>query len=258
MLLKEKTILVTGAGQGIGRGIVQALAEDGASVAVTDLKMETVEETAGMVEKAGGRALPLVADVTDAAAVEAAVQKTVETYGKLDGLVNNAGVVIMEGALDTSVKDWNFHFDVNVTGLFQCCQIAARQMVAQESGGNIVNISSNCGKVGYGSMAAYNASKAAVISITRSLAGEWAGNNINVNAVCPGGVATPMLMECAEWVTGRFGGDPKELYDTMTPAQMGRHIQPIEVGRVVVFLLSDYATIIRGQSLSIDGGDTPY
>ena len=107
-------------------------------------------------------------------------------------------------------------------------------------------------------MAAYNASKAAVVNLTRCLAAEWAEHNINVNAVCPGGVATPMLWNAAEWVAGRTGGGVQAVYDSMVPQQLGRHIQPVEVGRVVAFLLSDHALIIRGQSINVDGGDTPY
>ena len=107
-------------------------------------------------------------------------------------------------------------------------------------------------------MAGYNASKAAVISLTRTLSTEWAEHNINVNGVCPGGVDTPMLMEVAVSVGARIGEDPNELLKTMVPAQMGRHIQPLEIGRVVAFLLSDAAQIIRGQSINADGGDTPY
>ena len=131
-------------------------------------------------------------------------------------------------------------------------------MVASGQGGAIVNVASNAGKVGYPNMAAYNASKAAVISLTRSLAAEWAPHGINVNAVCPGGVDTPMLTEAADWVAEDAGLDAVALRQEMTPAQLGRHIEPIEVGRVVAFLLSDRAAIIRGQSINVDGGDTPY
>lgn len=164
----------------------------------------------------------------------------------------------MDSALDIAAQDWRFQFEVNVQGLFLCCQLAARQMIAQGNGGAIVNIASNAGKVGYPNMAAYNAGKAAVINLTRSLSTEWAAYQINVNAVCPGGVDTPMLLSVAEWITQRNGGNPHELVKLMTPHQLKRHIQPIEVGRVVAFLLSDHATIIRGQAINVDGGDTPY
>jgi len=258
MLLKDKVISVTGAGQGMGRGIAQAVAEAGADVVVSDLRLEPVQETAKLVEVAGQRALPLIADVIDAEVMEQAIQQAVDTFGRLDGWVNNAGVVKLDSALDIASEDWMFQFEVNVRGLFLCCQLAAKQMIAQGQGGAIVNIASNAGKVGYRNMAAYNASKAAVINLTRSLSAEWAEYNINVNAVCPGGVDTPMLLGVAEWVTQRIGGDPQELVKTMKPHQMNRHIQPIEVGRVVAFLLSEHATIIRGQAINVDGGDTPY
>ena len=107
-------------------------------------------------------------------------------------------------------------------------------------------------------MAAYNASKAAVINLTRSLSREWAGERINVNAVCPGSVATPMLREVAEILSRSTGKDAETLFATMVPAQLGRHVEPIEVGRIVAFLLTDAAVIIRGQAINVDAGDTPY
>lgn len=258
MLLKDKVIFVTGAGQGMGRGIAQAVAEAGAHVVVSDLRLEPVQETAKLVEASSQRALPVIADVLDAAEMKQAIRQAIEAFGRLDGWVNNAGVVKMDSALDISEEDWAFQFEVNVQGLFLCCQLAAKQMIEQGSGGAIVNIASNAGKVGYRNMAAYNASKAAVINLTRSLSTEWAEHQINVNAVCPGGVDTPMLLGVAEWVGQRIGSDPHELVKTMKPQQMNRHIQPIEVGRVVAFLLSDQARIIRGQAVNVDGGDTPY
>jgi len=257
MLLAGKTILVTGAGQGIGRGIALAIAEAGGNVALIDLVRETMEETARLVEEAGGRAVSFVTDVTDTEAVRRAIDGTVDAFGRLDGLVNNAGIIRMGSALELTPDDWDLHFAINVRGMMICCQLAAKRMIAQ-GGGSIVNIASNAGKVGYPNMAAYNASKAAVINLTRTLAAEWAKVKINVNAVCPGGVATPMLRQAAEWAADRFGGDPDEIYKTMKPHQMDRHVRPIEIGRVVAFLLSDHAGIIRGQAINADGGDTPY
>jgi NAD(P)-dependent dehydrogenase (short-subunit alcohol dehydrogenase family) len=257
-LLQDKTVLITGAGRGIGRGIALAVAEEGGHVAALDLDGPAAQETARMVEGRGQKALALTADVTDERAVARAIDSMVKTLGGLDGLVNNAGIVRMGEALETEPGDWSLQLRVNVQALFSCCQLAARQMTAQGRDGRIVNIASNAGKVGYPNMSGYNASKAAVISLTRSLAGEWARWGINVNAVCPGGVDTPMLGLVAEWIARRTGGEPAALVQTMVPAQLGRHIQPIEVGRVVAFLLSDRAVIIRGQSINVDGGDTPY
>jgi meso-butanediol dehydrogenase/(S,S)-butanediol dehydrogenase/diacetyl reductase len=257
MLLKDKVIFVTGAGRGMGRGIAEALAEAGADVAVGDLTIESVRETAQRVEARSRRALPVQLDVTQRHSIAGAIAQTVEAFDRLDGWVNNAGVIKMDAALDIALDDWDAHMRVNVNGLFVCCQLAAKHMIGQ-GGGAIVNIASNAGKVGYPNMAAYNASKAAVINLTRSLSQEWAAHNVNVNAVCPGGVDTPMLLGVAEWITAHAGGDPNELVKGMKPRQMSRHVQPIEVGRVVAFLLSDHAHIIRGQAINVDGGDTPY
>ena len=257
MQLENKIIVITGAGRGMGRGIAEACADAGAVVVVCDVNLEAVRETAQSITDKGQRALALALDVTKRDEIESVIARAVETFGRVDGWVNNAGVVKMETALDMSVADWDWQFQVNVSGLFLCCQLAAKQMMTQ-GGGAIVNIASNAGKVGYNNMAAYNASKAAVINLTRNLSNEWAQHNINVNAVCPGGVNTPMLLSVAEFYASRFGGDPHEMVKDMHPKQMPGRIEPIQVGRVVAFLLSDDALIIRGQSINIDGGDTPY
>ncbi len=196
-------------------------------------------------------------DVTQAASLEAAASATTTAFGRLDGWVNNAGVLRLDAALDARSEDFEAQMRVNAQAVLLGCQTAARRMIGQ-GGGAIVNVASNAGKVGYRNMAGYNASKAAVVSLTRSLALEWAEHDINVNAVCPGGVDTPMLREVAEWLAPRLGQAPDALHAQMKPQQMERRIQPIEVGRVVAFLLTDAATIIRGQSINVDGGDTPY
>lgn len=257
-MLKGKTVVVTGAGSGVGRGVALAVVEQGGHVVATDLDEAAARETATAVEEAGGTALAMAVDVTSESAVSAAITATVDRFGALDGWVNNAGVLRMGPAIEMTDRDWAVQFEVNSHAVAICSHFAAKQMIAQGGGGAIVNVASNAGKVGFPNMAAYNASKAAVISLTRSLSSEWAEHGINVNAVCPGGVETPMLTDVAEWIGNREGIDPNELLPMMKPAQLGRHIQPIEVGRVVAFLLSDRATIIRGQSINVDGGDTPY
>jgi NAD(P)-dependent dehydrogenase (short-subunit alcohol dehydrogenase family) len=256
--LGGRAVFVTGGGRGIGRGIACALAERGADVGVGDLDLAGARETADLVEAGGRRGLAVALDVTQAASLEAAVSAMVSAFGRLDGWVNNAGVLRLDAALDASAADFELQMRVNAQALLAGCQAAAHRMIAQGGGGAIVNVASNAGKVGYRNMAGYNASKAAVISLTRSLALEWASHHVNVNAVCPGGVETPMLRDVAEWLAPRLGLEPDVLHAQMKPQQLEGRIQPIEVGRVVAFLLSDAATIIRGQAVNVDGGDTPY
>jgi meso-butanediol dehydrogenase/(S,S)-butanediol dehydrogenase/diacetyl reductase len=258
MQLGGRAIFVTGGGRGIGRGIAEALAEAGADVGVGDLDSREAGETVRLVEARGRRALAVELDVTQAASLDAAIAAMVQAFGRLDGWVNNAGVLRLGAALEARADDFETQMRVNAQAVLTGCQKAARQMIQQGSGGSIVNIASNAGKVGYRNMAGYNASKAAVISLTRTLSQEWAEHRINVNAVCPGGVDTPMLLEVAEWLAPRLGLAPEAVHAQMKPQQMDRKIRPLEVGRVVAFLLSEPATIIRGQSINVDGGDTPY
>ena len=252
--LTDRAYIVTGAAGGIGAGIARVLAERGARVLLVDLDAAKVS---AMAEQLGSGAVGTACDITDAASVQATVDTALERFGRLDGVVNNAGVVELDTAWDADGDAWDRQLRVNVTGTFVTSQVVGEHL-RSAGGGAIVNIASNCGKVGYANMAAYNASKAAVINLTRSLALEWAKDDINVNAVCPGGVDTPMLGSVAEWLSPRVGVDADELLAGMGPAQLGRKIQPEEVGRVVAFLLSDDAHIIRGQAINVDGGDTPY
>ena len=255
--LGDKAVFVTGGGRGIGRGIAEALAEAGAHVGVGDLDLAGARETARLVEARGRSTLAVALDVTATQSLEAAAAAMTGVFGRLDGWVNNAGVLRMGPALDARPEDFEAQLRVNAEAVLRGCQVAARHMIAQ-GGGAIVNVASNAGKVGYRNMVGYNASKAAVISLTRSLALEWAEHGVNVNAVCPGGFDTPMLREVAEWLAPRLGQAPDALHAQMRPQQMDRRIQPVEVGRVVAFLLTDAAVIIRGQSINVDGGDTPY
>jgi len=256
--LEGRTIVITGAGRGIGAGIARVAAAAGTRLALVDLDLATARQTARALETEGTEALAIEADVSKAEAVDAAVLRVLERFGSVHGLVNNAGALRMAPAVETTAAEWDLQYEVNLRGTFLMSRRVASSMIEAGQGGAIVNVASNAGKVGYPNMAAYNATKAGVIGLTRSLAAEWAEHGINVNAVCPGGVRTPMLGEVASWVADRFGGDPDRLVEEMVPAQLGRHVTPEEVGRVVVFLLSDDAAIIRGQSINTDGGDTPY
>ena len=253
--LAGKNVVVTGAAQGVGLGIVEELLSQDANVVMLDRDGEALSASAGKAgATGGGTVLSFAADVTDADGVGSAFASARDQLGPLDGLVNNAGIIRMGAASESTKDDWLSQMNVNVVGVANCCN-AFREY--SDGSGSIVNIASNAGKVGYPNMAAYNASKAAVINLTRTLAAEWAPG-INVNAVCPGGVLTPMLEHVADVVGTNIGESPDELLSTMVPAQLNRHIQPREVGKVVAFLLSDAAIIVRGQSINVDGGDTPY
>jgi len=256
--LSGRGVLVTGAGRGIGRATAIEVAGAGAAVAALDRDEVSCRETADEIGRAGGLAVAVVADVTDESAVATALDRAEAELGPIGGLVNNAGSLAMGPALATTLERWEAQMAVNVSGVFVCSTVAARRMIDRGGGGSIVNVASNAGKVGYPNMAAYNAAKAAVISLTRSLAGEWAEHGINVNAVCPGGVETPMLSGVADWLAERTGESREAMLEAMVPARLGRLIRPHEVGRVIAFLLSDAAVIIRGQSINVDGGDTPY
>jgi NAD(P)-dependent dehydrogenase (short-subunit alcohol dehydrogenase family) len=253
--LQDRVIAVTGGAGGIARGIAEAILEAGGKVGLLDLAGTKVAEIAKALDASGTRVMAANADVTDPASLDAAFAALTEKFGRFDGLVNNAGVIRMGPAETATSANLDLEFAVNIKGVALASQAAARRLT---NGGAIVNIASNAGKVGYRNMAGYNASKAAVISLTRSLSLEWAEKKINVNAVCPGGVATDMLKTVADFITGGDAGESEKMMKDMVAQQLGRHILPIEVGRVIAFLLSDAAQIIRGQSISVDGGDTPY
>jgi meso-butanediol dehydrogenase/(S,S)-butanediol dehydrogenase/diacetyl reductase len=253
--LAGRVIVVTGAARGIGAGIAEAALAAGAAVALLDSNEAAARETALRLDPKATRTLAVGADVTKPASLADAAGAA-ERLGPIGGWANNAGIVQMIAASEVTPEAWRREFDVNVGGVMNGAQAARRAFAGR--GGAIVNIASNAGKVGFLNMAAYNASKAAVINLIRSLAREWATERINVNAVCPGSVATPMLREVADQMASETGRSSDSLFADMVPAQLGRHIQPIEIGRVVVFLLSEAADIIRGQSINLDGGDTPY
>ena len=254
--LSERVYLVTGAAGGIGEGIARAILEVGGKVSLVDVDLAGAEAVVRRVGSGdGASAAAFRADVSDLDQVERAVEGTVRHFGRIDGAVNNAGVVTLDEAWEATGPDWNHQLEINVTGSFLVAQAVGRRLKGS-GGGSIVNVASNCAKVGYPNMAAYNASKSAVLGLTRSLSMEWAEHDINVNAVCPGGVDTPMLAGVAEWLSPRLDIPADQLLGEMGPAQLGRRVAPLEVGRVIAFLLSDAAHIIRGQAINVDAGDT--
>jgi NAD(P)-dependent dehydrogenase (short-subunit alcohol dehydrogenase family) len=247
--LTGRVALVTGGGQGIGREIVRTLAAAGADVAVADLNPETAGQAADEIEATGRRALAVRTDVADAASVEAAVAAVTDRLGPIDVLVNNAGICINKPALDLSDDDWLRLRGINLTGVFWMSRAVGRGMVVRGRG-VIVNIASMSGSIVNWPQpqAAYNASKAGVIHLTRSLASEWASSGVRVNSVSPGYIGTEMTK--LGMATPGWG----ETWLAMSP--MRRLGEPIDVARAVLFLASDAAAFATGTDLVVDGGYT--
>lgn len=256
--LPDRVVVVTGAGRGMGAGVAEVLLAEGARVVLVDVVPGSAEAVAGRLDPAGTRAVGCTGDVAVDADVERTLGLAVDRFGTLDGWVNGAGVITMAPALDDSRENFEDHLRVNLTAVLRCCQAAARWWVAQGRSGAIVNVASYAAKVGYPDMIGYNASKAGVVNITRNLAKEWARHGINVNCICPSGVDTPMLDAVAEYIGARDGVPVPDIRAGMNAGDLGRTITPVEIGRVVAFLLSDDALVIRGQAISVDGGDSPY
>ncbi len=257
--LQNRVAFVTGGASAMGRGIARALLEEGAKVVLGDLDDARLE-AAKKELSAYGTVLQTKLDLTDTGSIESALDAAERAYQTVDILVNNAGVCLGRPIMEIPQKTFDLTFAVNVSGLFNMSRAFVKRLIAKGKPGNILNISSNAAKVCFEGMADYNASKAAVANLTQSMAKEWAKNGINVNAVCPGAVDTDMLRNCMLDTEKATGGKVTvaDCRKTWGPPQLGRLVQPYEVGRVVAFLVSDAAVIIRGQAISIDGGNTPY
>jgi NAD(P)-dependent dehydrogenase (short-subunit alcohol dehydrogenase family) len=244
--LDDRVALVTGAASGIGRRIAVGLAEMGADVGCLDLPGSALASTVDKIVSIGRRAVPVPADVTSADQVAAAVAAVQEDLGPLRLAVNSAGIANAAPAEQMDLAQWQRVIDVNLTGVFLCCQAEARAMLGH-GGGAMVNIASMSGTIVNRGLpqAHYNASKAGVAHLTRSLAMEWAGRGIRVNSISPGYTATPMNLrpEVAEQA-GRFAAD--------TP--LGRMADVDELVGPAVFLLSDAASFCTGVDLIVDGG----
>lgn len=245
--LEGAVALVTGGAAGIGKAAALAFARNGAKVALCDLKAERGEEVAQAIERAGGRALFVRADVSRAGDVDALVKATVQAFGRLDCAFNNAGI---EGQLASTVECSEENFDrtiaINLKGLWLCLRREIQEMLRQGSGA-IVNMSSVAGLVGFDNLPAYVASKHGVIGLTKSAALECATKGIRVNAVCPGVIHTEMI----DRVTGKNPAIEQQFVN-MEP--MGRMGTPQEIAEAAVWLCSPAASFITGQALAIDGG----
>lgn len=244
--IEGQIAFVTGGGRGIGKVFCKTLAEAGADVVVVDIDPDTASQTAREIEEMGRAALAVKADVTRSEEVDRAVQMSLDRFGRIDILVNNAGICIHENAEDMTDQQWNAVMDVNLKGVFYCCRAVGRVMMRQ-GGGKIVNVASMSALIVNRpqNQVSYNASKAGVVMLTRSLAVEWAQYGIRVNAISPG----YMLTEMTRKVSHMF-----PLWEPMVP--MKRLGEPEELRGALLFLVSDASSYVTGHNLIVDGGYT--
>jgi NAD(P)-dependent dehydrogenase (short-subunit alcohol dehydrogenase family) len=254
MELEGQVAIVTGGGQGIGRGIALELASLGSDVVIGDLNVETAERTAGEVRAMGRRSFGARMDVTSRAEIAATVERTMAEYGRIDVLASNAGINRGAPVLEVTDELWDATMNVNARGLLYCTQAVVPHMLAAGRG-NIVAVSSQSGKISSGRGLVYGASKAAVISMTRSLALAFAGDGIRVNCVCPGSVDTPMWDALDAEMSIKLGiprGEYKRRRTSDIP--LGRMATPGDIARVVGFLVSVKASYMTGQAINVTGG----
>tara|TARA_R110002096_G_scaffold32807_2_gene95271 strand:+ start:546 stop:1328 length:783 start_codon:yes stop_codon:yes gene_type:complete len=259
MSLEGKITLVTGAGNGIGEAIAVALAEAGATVACADINAAAAAATAA---KAGGFQVPSMAveaDCGDVAAIDGMVSQVVARYGRLDIIVNNAGVTRAAYIMDLTEADWDRMHRVNAKGVFFCLQAAARQMIQQGTGGRIINIASVAGR-GFKdtSNAAYAASKGAVIALTKTAAQQLGQHDINVNSICPGVTFTAIVDDLLETRAKEQGATVAEMRARIEkPIPIGRGNEPSDIAAMAVFLAGPGARNITAQCYNVDGGLVP-
>lgn len=247
MRLNNKTAIVTGARKGIGRAIAMALAKEGANVVVSDISKDDCQKVVAEIESRGGKGLALKCDVSSRVEVEAMVKKTVAEFGRVDVLVNNAGIINFKPFLQLTDKDWDSTLNVNLKGQFLCAQTAAREMV-KNKWGRIINIASiSCGGCGiaFPLIAHYTSSKGGVVALTEALALELTPQGINVNAICPGAIDTDMAKGVKE---------SGQLAQVLARIPKGRLGQPEDIANLAVFLASDESDYISGTAIVIDGG----
>ncbi len=254
--LEDKIAVVTGAGTGIGRAIALGLAGEGANVAVADIDAEAVEDTSVELRKMGRDSLALHADVGDVSQIDRMISEAKDRFGRIDIIVNNAAVTRYRFIMDVQEEDWDWMHRVNAKGAFFCMQRAAREMIAQGSGGRVINIASTAGKgASNTSNAAYAASKGAVLSMTMIAAHQLGPENINVNAICPGSTLTRGSRESMAGRAQSTGVSIEELErERVARIPIGRPNEPEDIAAMAVFLSGPGARNITGQAFNVDGG----
>lgn len=254
--LADQRIVVTGGGRGIGAEMAKAMAAEGGKLVIADLDLALAEEMAGTITTAGGSAVPMQVDVRDRSSVAAMIAATVDAFGGLDVIFNNAGIAQVRPFLAITEEDWRAVMDVNALGVLICMQEAAKQMIAQGTGGSIVNTASIAGKQGYEPLAHYSASKFAVVALTQAGARAFAKDKIRVNAICPGVVATDMwkLIDRGFRDSGLTGRDNEAFETFAATALLGRGSRPEDMAGVALFLAGADSAFMTGQTLLVDGG----
>jgi len=256
MRLKDRVIMITGGAQGLGEGIAQRLASEGGAVVIADMNGEKAEAVAKDLKGKGHRALAVTVDVAERAQVQAAIRKTVETFGKLDVMFNNAGFNKPVPFMEVDEKNFNSIMRVNAWAVMLCTQEAARQMMAQGTGGKIINTASVAGRQGYAEFAPYCASKSSVISLTQAGAREFAKHKITVNAFAPGVVVTPLWdgLEQDMIDKGVIKKKGEFIESFSSSILLGFPSKPVDLAGIAAFLASSDSDYITGQVIMSDGG----
>jgi NAD(P)-dependent dehydrogenase (short-subunit alcohol dehydrogenase family) len=254
MELQGQVAIVTGAGRGIGRATALELAHLGADIVIAELDAGGADKTAALVKDLGRRAVVVPTDVTRRADLATMVERTRTAFGRIDVLVNNAGIYRAATTLDVTEEHWDAIMTINAKAVFFATQAVLPVMIAQKSG-SIVSLASMAGKIGSRTNLPYNVSKAAVISMTKSLALAHAGDGIRVNCVCPGFVETDMWNQVAREQSALLNQTPEEFTrKRQESVPLGRMERPEDVATVIGFLASPRAGYMTGQALSVDGG----
>ena len=250
MDLEGKVVVITGAGRGLGATTAEVCSREGAKVVIADIMEDWVTGVADTISAKGGEAASIKVDVTDPAQVERMIKFTVDRFGKLDGIVNNAATIVVKKAGELTPEEWKKVIDVNLTGVFYGCKYALNQFERQGTGGSIVNIGSISGVVGMPEQASYCAAKGGVLQLTKQIAIDYASKAIRCNSVGPGSIEGEFVRVYIDNQTDPVLAE-KRLFGSHP---MGRIADPVEIANAIVYFLSDKSTFTTGANLQVDGG----